>query len=125
MKILCYSSFTFSYLNRARVLFQTLRQHRPDWELAALITDRPPQGFVFDPATEPFDRLVWASDLDIPESAVARTHLSGAAVPLEFQAKVAELVARFDLSPALIEALVWQESRWRPGAVSRSSLKSC
>ena len=67
MKVLCYSSFTFSYLNRARVLFQTLRQHRPDWELAALITDRPPEGFDFDPAAEPFDRLVWASDLEIPD----------------------------------------------------------
>ena len=53
MKILCYSSFTFSYLNRARVLFATLRKHHPDWELAALITDRPPEGFVFDPASEP------------------------------------------------------------------------
>ena len=53
-----------------------------------------------------------------PESAVAPTHLSGAAVPAAFQAKVAELAARFDLSPALIEALVWQESRWRTGAVS-------
>jgi soluble lytic murein transglycosylase-like protein len=28
------------------------------------------------------------------------------------------LAARFDLSPALIEAVVWQESRWREGAVS-------
>lgn len=53
-----------------------------------------------------------------PESAVAPTHLSGAAVPAAYQAKVAELAARFDLSPALIEALVWQESRWRTGAVS-------
>ena len=54
----------------------------------------------------------------VPESAVAHTHLSGAAVPLAYQAKVAELAARFDLSPALIEAMVWQESRWRSGAVS-------
>lgn len=53
-----------------------------------------------------------------PETAVAHAHLSGAAVPPAFQAKVAELAARFDLSPALIEALVWQESRWRTGAVS-------
>ena len=52
MKILCYTSFTFSYLNRARVLFQTLRKHHPDWELAALITDRAPEGFAFDPASE-------------------------------------------------------------------------
>ena len=32
MKVLVYSSFTFSYLNRARVLFQTLRRFHPDWE---------------------------------------------------------------------------------------------
>lgn len=67
MKVLCYSSFTFSYLNRARVLFQTLRRFHPDWELVALITDRPPPGFAFDPATEPFDRVVWAEDLAIPD----------------------------------------------------------
>lgn len=70
--------------------------------------------------------LAAAADLEVagpetalvPESAVAHTHLSGAAVPAVFRAKVAELSARFDLSPALIEALVWQESRWRSGAVS-------
>ena len=67
MKVLCYSSFTFSYLNRARVLFQTVRRFHPDWELVALITDRPPGGFPFDPADEPFDRLVWAEDLGIPD----------------------------------------------------------
>lgn len=66
MKVLAYSSFTFSYLNRARVLFQTLRRFHPDWELVALITDDPPPGFVFDPAREPFDRVVWARDLGIP-----------------------------------------------------------
>ena len=36
----------------------------------------------------------------------------------DFEAKVDELAARFDLSPSLIEALVWQESRWRENAVS-------
>lgn len=66
MKVLCYSSFTFSYLNRARVLFQTLRRFHPDWELVALITDEPPPGFAFDPAKEPFDRVVWAQDLGVP-----------------------------------------------------------
>ena len=57
-------------------------------------------------------------DIAVPENAVAHTHLNAAAVPAAYQAKVAELAARFDLSPALIEALVWQESRWRAGAVS-------
>jgi hypothetical protein len=67
VKVLCYSSFTFSYLNRARVLFQTLRKFHPAWELVALITDRPPPGFVFDAASEPFDRVVWAQELGIPD----------------------------------------------------------
>jgi hypothetical protein len=66
VKVLCYSSFTFSYLNRARVLFRTLRRFHPDWELVALITDRPPPRFVFDVEDEPFDRVVWAQDLPIP-----------------------------------------------------------
>lgn len=65
MKVLCFSSFTFAYLNRARVLYQSLRRHHPDWELVALITDEPPAGFAFDPAAEPFDRVVWAQDLGI------------------------------------------------------------
>ena len=72
MKVLCYSSFTFSYLNRARVLFQTVRRFHPDWELVALITDRPPGGFLFDPAEEPFDRLVWAEDLGMGRRAFTR-----------------------------------------------------
>ena len=66
MKVLCFSSFTFSYLNRARVLFASLRRFHPDWELVALITDEAPPGFAFDPACEPFDRVVWASELGVP-----------------------------------------------------------
>ena len=65
MRVLCYSSFTFSYLNRARVLFRSLRHFHPDWELVALMTDEPPPGFVFDPASEPFNRVVWAQDLGV------------------------------------------------------------
>jgi soluble lytic murein transglycosylase-like protein len=40
------------------------------------------------------------------------------AVPTVYAAKVQELAARYDLSPALIEAVVWQESRWHAGARS-------
>lgn len=65
MKVLCFSSFTFSYLNRARVLFASVRRFHPDWELVALITDEPPSDFAFDPSREPFDRVVFASDLGI------------------------------------------------------------
>jgi hypothetical protein len=65
VKVLCFSSFTFSYLDRARVLFHTLRRHHPDWELVALITDRPPPGLELDLSAEVFDRVVWVEDLDL------------------------------------------------------------
>jgi soluble lytic murein transglycosylase-like protein len=54
----------------------------------------------------------------VPDHAVAVVANHARAVPQAYAAKVAELSARFDLSPALIEALVWQESRWRANAVS-------
>lgn len=44
---------------------------------------------------------------------------AAAGVPAQWQPRVAELAAKYDLSPRLLEALVWQESRWRPTAVSR------
>ena len=36
--------------------------------------------------------------------------------PREWQGHLAAIAARHDISPALLEAVVWQESRWRPGA---------
>ena len=62
--------------------------------------------------------LAEVGDLTIPEEAVASPAASSAALPARYEAAVHQLAARFDLSPALIEALVWQESRWREGAVS-------
>ncbi len=55
---------------------------------------------------------------DAPVVGESRIGLSAQAIPAAYAAKVHELSARFDLSPALIEALVWQESRWRARAVS-------
>jgi soluble lytic murein transglycosylase-like protein len=49
----------------------------------------------------------------LPATVVGET-----AGPQRWQARVAELSAKYDLSPMLIEALVWQESRWRENAVS-------
>lgn len=49
---------------------------------------------------------------------VSPTEAQVRGVPAAYAAKIAELAARYDLSPALLEALVWQESRWRAGAVS-------
>lgn len=66
MRTLCFSSFSFSYLNRARVLYQSLRRHHPDWHLVALMTDTVPAGFEFDVANEPFDEVVWHDELGVP-----------------------------------------------------------
>lgn len=43
--------------------------------------------------------------------------------PREWQGHLAAIAARHDISPALLEAVVWQESRWRPGAVSRAGAR--
>jgi soluble lytic murein transglycosylase-like protein len=57
-------------------------------------------------------------DLVVPAEAFADTADDGSAIPAAYAAKVEELARRFDLSPALLEAVVWQESRWRANAVS-------
>jgi soluble lytic murein transglycosylase-like protein len=54
----------------------------------------------------------------LPDRIIADTKSHAMAVPARYAAKVQELSTRFDLSPALLEALVWQESRWRHDAVS-------
>jgi len=65
-----------------------------------------------------------AADLNIgagsgvPEAAIADPARHAAGIPLRYHAKLIELAARFDLSPSLLEALVWQESRWNENAVS-------
>ncbi|WP_420797071.1 lytic transglycosylase domain-containing protein [Altericroceibacterium spongiae] len=63
------------------------------------------------------------AQFDLPDNAIADTSRHSAAIPPAYSAKVAELSARFDLSPALIEALVWQESRWRKDAISSAGAR--
>ena len=57
-------------------------------------------------------------DISVPDIAVVDPAEHARLVPEGYKAKVAELAVRFDLSPTLIEALVWQESRWHANAVS-------
>jgi soluble lytic murein transglycosylase-like protein len=65
------------------------------------------------PAAEPADL---AQGPAVPAAAMASPATSG--VPQAYAAKVQELAARYALSPALIEAVVWQESRWQAAARS-------
>jgi len=59
----------------------------------------------------------------INTSDAAYTPVDDAAGPAQYRARVAELAAKYDLSPALLEALVWQESRWRANAVSHAGAR--
>lgn len=63
MSIHVYTSFSYSYLNRARVLAETIRRIHPDWVIWAVITDKEPYGFNFDLEKENFDHLLLADEL--------------------------------------------------------------
>lgn len=51
------------------------------------------------------------------------TQVAPAAGPERWSGRVAELAAKYDISPALLEAVVWQESRWNTGAVSHAGAR--
>lgn len=58
---------------------------------------------------------------DIPNiAAAAVTLVDASAGPARYEAAVRAAADRHQVSPALLEALVWQESRWREGQTSRA-----
>src|SRR5712671_2258276 len=63
MSVHCFTSFSFSYLAKARVLAATLKRHHPDWYLWAVITDREPEGFLFNIEIEDFDEVIWGDEI--------------------------------------------------------------
>ena len=65
MRVNCFTSFSFSYLPRARVLGWSLKRYHPDWAVTACISDREPEGFVFNIGKEPFDHVIWTDELRI------------------------------------------------------------
>ncbi len=68
--VCCYTSFTYSYLARARILVHSLRQAHPDWAIHAVMVDKPPPGLEANAALlaalAEFDRVVQADHLRIP-----------------------------------------------------------
>jgi hypothetical protein len=63
MTIYAFSSFTYSYLDRARVLARSLRQVHPDWHICAVIADLPPEGASQADLLAEFDSVLIAEDL--------------------------------------------------------------
>jgi soluble lytic murein transglycosylase-like protein len=63
------------------------------------------------------------SAIIVPDRIIADPVVHAAGIPPQYAAKINELAHRFDLSPALLEAVVWQESRWRHNAVSHAGAR--
>jgi hypothetical protein len=60
-----FTSISFSYLAKARILAFSLKRFHPDWVFWVCISDREPPGFTLDLSKENFDRVVWGHDLSI------------------------------------------------------------
>lgn len=63
MRVHAYTSFTYSYLNRAKVLCQSLRLQHPEWVFWAVVTDLPPPGIEPSEVLSEFDNILTAHDL--------------------------------------------------------------
>lgn len=61
----CYTSVSFAYFQRARVLAETINRHHPDWTLWICVSDREPPGFTLDLSKEAFDHVIWTENLPI------------------------------------------------------------
>lgn len=62
----CFTSASFAYLDRVRVLAETVRRHHPEWTFWLCLVDQEPNGFAFDPAAEGFEHVVRVTELGIP-----------------------------------------------------------
>ena len=63
MTVHAFTSFSYSYLDRARVLANTLKSLHPDWILWAVVTDKCPEGMDHAWEEEEFDRVLSVYDL--------------------------------------------------------------
>lgn len=63
MTVHAFTSFSYSYLNRARVLADGLKRHHPDWTLWAVVTDMPPDGLSHSWRADGFDRVLTVEEL--------------------------------------------------------------
>jgi soluble lytic murein transglycosylase-like protein len=82
----------------------------PRWISGALAVEAPAEAAP--------DVVELSAEFAVPPQAIADAARQAGVVPGVYAAKVDELARRFDLSPTLIEALVWQESRWNAAARS-------
>ena len=65
-RICAYTSFTYAYLSRARILVESLRLVHPEWEIWAILVDEAPPGVDVAPALAGFDGILGVAELEIP-----------------------------------------------------------
>ena len=58
-----YTSITFSYLNRARVLLDSLKKFHPDWKTVLIVSDIPPADFEFDPSLDDYTEIIYIPEI--------------------------------------------------------------
>ncbi len=66
--VVCYTSFTYSYLSRARVLLESVRRVHPGWQVWAVVVDEAPPGVDAGRALAGFDGVLQLADLGIPRA---------------------------------------------------------
>lgn len=60
----------------------------------------------------------WIDPNALPDLSAASDGTTPAPLPPEYAGTIQRVSAQYGLSPDLLEAVIWQESRWHPGAVS-------
>lgn len=67
MNIHCFTSISYSYLDRARVLAKSIRKFHPNWKLWVVISDELPDGLDISTKDTGFDYVINVRDLEIPK----------------------------------------------------------
>lgn len=62
--MLIFTSCTNNYIPKARILANSVKKFHPEWEFCLLLGEVEPEGFNIN--TEPFDRILYFSDIGIP-----------------------------------------------------------
>lgn len=115
MAVHAFTSFSYSYLNRARVLAEGIKRFHPDWVLWAVLTDKCPGEFDHDWSLEQFDHVVTALDLMGPGAEAwlfghnvveACTAVKGAAARHILDQPACEKLFYFDPDIAVLNSMV-------------------
>lgn len=114
MAVHAFTSFSYSYLDRARVFAASLRRRHPDWVIWAVLTDKEPEGCQLDWSREEYDRVVtaetlfgektsqWLFDHDIVEACTA---VKGSALQYIMDDETAEKIFYFDPDIAVFNSV--------------------